>query len=173
MKIGENDINELLGLFYEGKTSIEQELELHRYFVTAKNIPEELQADREVVLKLSSLPEDDNSIDLPQGFDERLEKLFESFAEKKKKKLVPVFRFWKQAAGIAASIAILLSAGIFFQQNRHQPLTDTYDTPEEAYIETQRALLLVSEKMNKGFNSLDAADKNISKASEILNKRLN
>jgi hypothetical protein len=173
MKTETTKINEWLRLFYEGGTSPEQEQELRRYFATTENIPDELQTDKEVFLKLSFLSDvEDSSIGMPQGFDERLEILLDGLAGKGKRPAT-VFRLWKQAVGIAASIAILLSAGIFFRQNKHHALTDTCSTPEIAYVETQRALLLVSERLNKGFSRLEKADQNISKVNEILDKKLN
>jgi hypothetical protein len=165
-------INELLHLYYEGATSPEQEQEFYRCLKKDGDIPESLRSEAELFLKLFSQSyAEDNSIDIPKGFDERLNALLDRFAakEKKRKRIL----LWKQAGGIAASVAILLSAGILFKQNMHSGLTDTYSTPEEAYAETQHALMLVSERLNEGFSRLEKADGNIMKVNEILNKKRN
>ncbi|MDR1808891.1 MAG: DUF4252 domain-containing protein [Prevotella sp.] len=57
-------------------TSPEQESELFRRFASAETVPAELQADQEAFLKLYSLSNTESAdIDMPQGFDERLETL--------------------------------------------------------------------------------------------------
>ena len=68
---------------------------------------------------------------------------------------------------IAASVLIVLSAGIFAyfgnSGNRNQMLVDTFSNPEEAYIETQKTLLLVSGKLNKGIQQVE-------KVNDIIDK---
>jgi hypothetical protein len=46
---------------------------------------------------------------------------------------------------------------IFQSQNRKTP--DTYSDPQLAYIETQKALLYISQKMNKGMKPLSNVSK--------------
>ena len=74
---------------------------------------------------------------------------------------------WRWAMSIAASVLIVLSAGIFAyfgnSGNRNQMLVDTFSNPEEAYIETQKTLLLVSGKLNKGIQQVE-------KVNDIIDK---
>jgi hypothetical protein len=59
----------------------------------------------------------------------------------------------RRAISIAASIVILVGAGIYIQRSmigQMQPATaDTYQDPHEAYEEAKEALFLVSAKFNK------------------------
>ncbi len=56
---------------------------------------------------------------------------------------------------VAASVAVLAGAGTFayFQQTQPQDL-GTYDSPEEAFRETQKALALLSDHVNTGVQSV-------------------
>ena len=58
--------------------------------------------------------------------------------------------------GIAASFIILFGLATFYfypSEPKDQDL-GTFDNPEEAYVETQKALLMVSEQVNFGMKSV-------------------
>ena len=58
--------------------------------------------------------------------------------------------------GIAASFVILFGLATFYfypSEPKHEDL-GTFDNPEEAYVETQKALLMVSEQVNFGMKSV-------------------
>jgi hypothetical protein len=114
--------------------------------------------------------------DVPAGLETRLEALIDRLAEsekrsEKKRKL----RLW--TAGIAASVAILISTGLFFRQKTEfvasnvsgiREITD----PETAYIETKKALELVSRNLNKGLDQLDLITIELEKSNELINNIL-
>ncbi len=65
--------------------------------------------------------------------------------------------YWR----LAAAVIILITAGILFFNNQsgtqtsapppeNLVLTDTYNDPEKAFEETKKALLFISNKLNKG-----------------------
>jgi hypothetical protein len=58
-------------------------------------------------------------------------------------------------------------AGIFLYQRSSSKATDTYTDPKLAYLETQKALLYVSEKMNKGIKPLSNVAKINSATSQL------
>lgn len=63
-------------------------------------------------------------------------------------------------AGLAASVAVIVALGVhMFSTRTATPPTplDTCATPEEAYAETQRALLIFSNALNKGMEQLETA----------------
>lgn len=63
-------------------------------------------------------------------------------------------------AGLAASVAVIVALGVhMFTPQPSTPTTplDTCATPEEAYAETQRALLIFSNALNKGMEQLETA----------------
>ena len=57
---------------------------------------------------------------------------------------------------IAASVVVLIGAGTFtfFNYNNSPEELGTYDSPEEAFAATQKALDLLSENVNVGINSV-------------------
>ena len=65
------------------------------------------------------------------------------------------------SGGIAASLILLFSVGIFiYHQEKEAQLTnieptDTYDNPEDAYAEANRALLKFSKSLNKGLEKVE------------------
>lgn len=66
-------------------------------------------------------------------------------------------------AGSAAAIVVILltvwlgSSDTFMRKEARY--TDTYDDPQLAYLETRKALLIVSEKLNEGTQNLQALGK--------------
>lgn len=65
--------------------------------------------------------------------------------------------------GIAASLLVLISLGIFSMQQENKSSfaqqEDTYSNPEDAYKETKKVLTLFSESLNKGLNTINKNDK--------------
>jgi hypothetical protein len=58
---------------------------------------------------------------------------------------------------VAASVLVLLSVGLFTYNHYNQSTSEdlgTYDDPEVAFRETQKALDLISESVNKGIVSI-------------------
>lgn len=113
---------------------------------------------------------------LPKGLSERLERQIDSWAaeEEKKTRSFSLKRSLYWVSGIAA--AILLCIGIFQYSTPLQPheqMADTYTNPKEAAATAQKALLLMSQNLNKGFNQMDNAQQEINKVNNILNKHLN
>lgn len=164
------DINKLLHSFYEGETSREEERMLYEFF-SEGNIPEDMIPEKRIFLQLYS-PQEDNA---PLHLEEKLNTLIDNLAKNEKitqaqRIALPIKQMnktWRWAISIAASILIMLSAGIFayFENNKikNQMLVDTFSDPEKAYIETQKTLLLVSGKLNKGIQQVE-------KVNDIIDK---
>ncbi len=159
-------IKELLHSFYEGETSQEEEKALYDFF-SEESIPEDMVSEKQIFLKLYSGQQND----APLYLEEKLNSLIDNLERDENEKQTPLrvlsIKSWRWAISIAASVLIVLSVGIFtyFGNNSNQSpmLVDTYSNPEDAYIETQKALLLVSNKLNKGFEQME-------KVNEILEK---
>lgn len=163
-----NEIIKLIALFYDGETSPEQEQALHDYFMQ-DNVDAELQGEKEIFLKLYSL-HGANDIEIPQGIDNELGVFIDGLAKKEKRK--KLYLSWKIIGGVAASIFIALSVLLFTRQQEEKSLlVDTYSTPEEAYEETERTLLLVSSKLDKGLDQWEKAEENMSRVNRILNEK--
>lgn len=157
------NIKNLLHSFYEGETSKEEERMLYDFFET-ENIPEDMEFEKRIFLKLYSSQQNN----VPTHLGEKLNALIDNLSREENNNKIShvvlpinhlISKTWRWAMSIAASILILLSAGIFayFGKNAHknEMLVDTYSNPEQAYLETQKTLLLVSSKLNKGIQQME------------------
>ena len=113
---------------------------------------------------------------LPEGLAGRLEAQIDSWAATEEKKTRSLRRrqslYW--LSGIAA--AALVCIGIFrpdtsFIHPKHE-LADTFTNPKEAAAVAQKALLLMSQNLNKGIDQAKEAQKEIDKVNNILNKHI-
>ncbi len=134
-----NKIEKLLDHYFEGNSSTEDEKLLKDYF-SSSNVPQHLK---------------------------QYQPLFGYFEEAKQETfsqeilLTPMLRdknrnnvMW---LSIAASLAVLFGAGLYFYNNEATMLEQgfgTYDNPEIAFQETQKALQLLSTSVNIGIESV-------------------
>lgn len=170
-----NDLQYIKGLidaFYEGTTSLEEEKALREYFLEER-IPKELEPDRKIFLELYSREEENTPVSLEQ----KLNSLIDQLEAGEKKRIVSINskpNGIKWITSIAASILIVLSIGVYYHFNKEdgQIMADTYTNPEDAYEETEKALLFVSAKLNKGFEQVETAQKNIEKTNKIISKNI-
>ena len=170
MKIFE--IEKLIADFYEGKTSVSQEKELMHFFET-QEVPLHLLADKILFQKMYN---SDSKIEVPAHLEQKLSNLIDSWEQKEKenkphqeKRIIN----WHWVSGIAASLFLILSIGFYTHQQQQVPiLTDTYSNPKDAYKETQKALLLVSNNLNKGVSQLESAQKDVNKVNKILDEQI-
>ena len=166
----EKNIKQLLEAFYNGSTSIEEEILLLNFF-NDDNLNEQWHTDRDLFNVLYSPSE----ISLPKGFSERLENAVDkhidkTYRENSRRKTRKLF----MNIGSAAAIA-LLCIGLFFVTDKPAPtqaMNDTFTNPEEAAIVAEQVLMLVSSNLNKGLSSLEKAREGIDRTSELLNENL-
>jgi uncharacterized protein YegJ (DUF2314 family) len=183
-----NDIKILLEAFYNGATSADEDRALMDYF-KGEDVAEELKDEQKIFLAMHGA----EPVDVPLSLESKLNNLVDGLAgeeskEVSKVKLKPQDNrriMWTWIAGAAASVALLISAGIFF----NKPATVTPDKPvvtqqqpderemseadKQALKEAEEALILLSSKFNKGMNQLAVVSSNIEKTNEILNKAFN
>ena|SRR5690606_14629213 len=124
------NIKNLIERYFDGTTSIREEQKLKTYFSSNKIAPElEKYKDMFAYFAIEKQTESTRTITLRQ-----------------KTKL----NYW-----IAASVIMVIGVGvIFFQQPKEENL-GTFDDPEIALRETQKALRLVSENINKGKEKME------------------
>ena len=137
-------IRQLLSLYYAGMTSPRQEAELLDYFTQtpAEEIPADLSVDRLVLLGLDSMSVET----VPSQLGSHLSLHIDTLA--RKERINRRGRRIMAACSIAASVAILLTVGIFLIKENSVSVYELTD-PQEAQAESQKALLLVSECLNK------------------------
>lgn len=127
-------IDHLLEKYFEGETSIAEENELRTYFSSPNVAPPHEQYKP-----------------LFGYFSFAKEQQFERTVplHSKKRKIVA----W---LSVAASIVVLVGVGTFAYFNGSAQSQDlgTYDSPEEAFRETQKALAMLSDHVNTGVESV-------------------
>ena len=132
-------IEVLLEKYFQAETSIAEETVLQDYF-SSPNVAQHLEQYKPMF-----------------GFlvQSREHKLTHEIPLQTKKRNVA----W---LSIAASVLVLLGAGTFtyFNYNNFQKEDlGTYDNPEEAFQATQKALMLLSDNVNVGVNSIQYIEK--------------
>lgn len=122
----------LLEKYFEGETSIAEENELKTYFSSA-DVAQHLEHYKAMFGYFSSAKE--------QKFEQKL--------PLKPKK---IHVMW---LSVAASVVILLGMFTFYNRNISQSEDlGTYNDPEKAFEETQKALNLLSKNVNVGIGSM-------------------
>ena len=123
-------IEELVEKYLEGNTSLQEEKELKTYF-SSDDVPVHLKQYKEVF-----------------GFygEAKKETSKEIILSKK-----PNNKKW---IGIAASIVLVTMIATYLYQNANKTQSvDTFDSPEEAFVETHKALQMVANNINSGMEN--------------------
>lgn len=128
-------IEQLLEKYFDGETSIAEENELQNYF-SSSDVARHLEQYKPLFGYFSTAKE--------QQFERHIP------LTAKKRKVAWI--------SVAASVVVLLGAGTFAYLNYNTTIQSqdlgTYDNPEEAFRETQKALSLLSNNVNVGVESV-------------------
>ena len=116
-------------------------------------------------------------IPIPEGLEERLSAKIDEWEQEEKKAqrrhLMPkVLRY----AAVAASVALVMGVGFhLLSQDQYMNLAeqDTYQNPEQAQQEAERALTLLAVNLNKGMGHLEKAKALSDRTEQSLNEQLN
>ena len=128
-------IENLLEKYFEAETSIAEEKELKDYFASS-DVAQHLKQYKPLFGYVVQAKQEQFTATIP-------------LKTKKRKSVV-----W---LSVAASVVVLLGVGLFTYNNYNQAKSEdlgTYDDPEVAFRETQKALALISESVNKGIGSM-------------------
>jgi len=128
-------IEKLLEKYFEAETSIAEEKELKDYFASSDVAPP-LEQYKPIFGYTTQAKQEQFTATIP-------------LKTKKRNNAV-----W---LSVAASVLVLLSVGLFtFNHYNQQKSEDygTYNDPEIAFRETQKALAMISESVNKGIGSM-------------------
>ena len=128
----------LLEKYFQGETSIAEENELRNYF-SSPDVAQHLEQYKPMFGYFSQVKEQKSTQEIP--------------LQTKKRNVA-----W---LSIAASFVVLLGIGTYFYESEKnaapvvaQSELGTYDNPEEALAATQKALALLSNKVNVGIGSV-------------------
>ncbi|MBN8641683.1 MAG: hypothetical protein J0L86_07740 [Flavobacteriales bacterium] len=145
-------IEQLIDKYFEGQTSIAEERELKAYF-SSSDVAQHLEQYRDVFGYFTQAKEHQFTKSVP---------------------LQPRKQFNVLWLSIAASIVIVFGVVTFrfLETEAVQPAGElgTYDNPELAMAETQKALDLVSEKLNVGIESVSYINEYESTKNKIFKK---
>ena len=144
-------IEALLERYYDAQTSEAEEQRLKDFFLH-EEVPVHLQAEKEMFLQLQAT-------DVPEGLEERLSQSIDRWSKKHRTLRLQ----W--IGSIAASLLLLFGAGWYLQE---PPKKDTCATPEEAYAEAQKALVMFSTALNKGMKQMDALHETTERVEKIF-----
>lgn len=164
-------IKKLIEAFYNGDTTAEEEQLLFDYF-DGDNVAEELLNEQKIFHQMQNA----DNIEVPSELEAKLINLIDDLASNEEnKKTARTRKLWTWVGSIAAGIAILIFAGIHF--NNDQPtinptMANISKEDQRKIEEAEKALLLLSSNFNKGVDQLSLVSTNLDKTNEILNKTL-
>ncbi|GEC77829.1 hypothetical protein [Flavobacterium aquatile] len=147
-------IEKLIDKYFEGETSIAEENELKTYF-SSLDVAQHLQQYKPVFGYFSQAKAEEFKAEIPLNT---------------KKRNVAVW------LSIAASFVIMLGVGTFMYLNTIEEIPSTataygtYDDPEKALAETEKALALVSEHLNTGIESVSYINEYQNSKNKIFKK---
>lgn len=136
-------INILLQKYFDAESTLDEENELINYFNSGE-VEDELKPYIPVFSGLKELSEEEN----PELGDELMNYILES--EHKEK--VRYRWMWQLVTGVAASLILVILAVNFYSDRNEWK--DTFDDPQQAYVEASKTLEFVAGKYNKGLAQL-------------------
>ena len=152
--------------YYNAQTSEAEEQRLREYFIHEET-PPHLQKEKEMFLQLQA-------VQVPEGLEERLSKQIDQWAIQER--FIPKStqrRTLQWIGSIAASLLILFGMGWYFNDAQPSYRQDTCATPEEAYVHTEKALMMFAQALNKGVKQMEAIQESTDKVERNIQKQLN
>ncbi|SFA73450.1 hypothetical protein SAMN05660845_0289 [Flavobacterium swingsii] len=131
-----NKIEILIEKYFQGETSIAEEKELRSYF-SSQDVAPHLEQYKAIFGYFTQTKKQEFEQEIPQIT--------------KKRNVM-----W---LSVAASVVVLLGVATFYMINTNEPVNHqnelgTYESPEIAFKETQKALALLSSNVNVGIESV-------------------
>ena len=165
-------INQLLERYYNAETTEAEEKELKRFFAE-EEVPAHLLAEKEMFLQLQASM---NEEAISEGLEERLSEAIDTWEAQEQRTLKiqrnTRIRHLQWIGSIAASMLIVVSFGWYL----YEPIParkDTCATPEEAYIHTEKALMMFAQALNKGVKQMEVIQESTEKVERNIQKQLN
>lgn len=147
MKPMDSRLNSLVEKYWKAETNIEEEKELKKLLLVSE------AEDHEELKALFSHFDQKAEIVLDDAFDQEIMAKIEVEPETK---VISFNTYFRRYSSVAAASLVMIVSSIMFMQNQEQYVSeDTFDTPEEAYAELKRQLLMVSNYMNKGNETIN------------------
>ena len=129
-----NNIEQLLEKYFEGETSVAEEQQLKEYF-NSEHVASHLEVHKPLFSYFSQSKKDKMN--------------FSSILPSKKR----IYTLW---IGVAASLLFIVGIITFWDKpSAKQEDLGSFEDPEIAFRETQKALAMLSENVNVGIQSLE------------------
>lgn len=110
-----------------------------------------------------------DKIPVPDGLEQRLSDSIDRWdkAERRRSSL------WRRTTAIAASVVVAAGIGVYFVVGTpaDKGTTDTYSDPEQAYVETCKAVDLLAQTLDRGFSTVDKVSDKCKRVQDRLNKQ--
>jgi hypothetical protein len=148
-------IKRLIEAYYEGNTSLEEEMEIREFF-RAGDVPGELEAEAGLFAYFG----EEGHAPVNENLESRILHEIESRGEKTGNAFTRWRYYW--ISGAAAAILVLVAVFIDMSMTRNKSFVvkqDTYEDPYLAYAEAKKVLHYVSEKMNTSTEPLKNLEK--------------
>lgn len=159
-------VQQLFNKYLDGNTTPQEEQELLNFF-TSQQVPDSLKTEQAYFLSIfneKQAQQLEDSLSRKIEAWDAAEQAFRLATHHSRK------RRWLWAAGIAASVALILTVGIRLLNKPVVDLNaDTFDSPELAYATTEQSLALLSRTINKGCEELEK----ISEITQSINNKSN
>lgn len=151
--------------YFDVALSADEERELVRW-LTASEVPEHLEHDKQVILALHEATASDHAEAM-----ERLSRKIDAWEAEEHRPIrrALTVRLWKAASVAACAVLVV---GLSLQLLRPSTPRDTFDNPEDAYTATREALLALSSALNKGTDYVGMAMETGGKVERSVNHQL-
>lgn len=153
-------IETLLRLYFDGKTSLEEEQQLKTYFDQ-----EDLTEERKALKPLFNHTDSKQDV-LDDSFEEKVLAQIEA-TSKASKRITAHFLFWPMAA---ASLALLILVSGLYSLNNNSSFEDTYNDPVQAYAQAAYAMQFIGIKLSDAMKPAQRASGQLEKGMDQVNK---
>ncbi|MDX9694435.1 MAG: hypothetical protein RBT49_01470 [Bacteroidales bacterium] len=151
------EMKSLLEKYFNGETSTEEEKKILAYF-SGNDIDPELNAEK---VYFNFLENEKKQLLAQEDISEKIWETIEKSDKKPTINLNQFTKFSKVILAIAAGIVITIVSVTLIKfeyssKKDNQLFSDTYKDPEIAYQEAKKAMLFISEKLNKGTDPMQS-----------------
>lgn len=137
----DSKLDKLLEKYWNAETDLQEEQDLRKMLKDSKDPAFEKEA------ALMDFYGDQKEKELGDEFDEEMLALI----EKPETKVISIRTYFNRYVSIAAAVLVMaVSTALFLQNQNEYSSEETFETPEQAYAEFKRQMLIVSNYMNKG-----------------------
>lgn len=134
-----DEIRRLLGKYYSGDSSSDDEQRLLAVMKDSPRLPDDIIIERDIIVGL-----DDCAPEMPSSLPVKIDAMIATIGSRQRHVRM------RNVIAVAASAAVLIGIGYIIKRSAYNPYEVT--DPKTAFNETRRALLLVSD----GLKSTDA-----------------